>query len=180
MHISAPEVSFQGCLLSLPPHNANSAEPPIKAVGWYGRALPSSSLLWCLLILLFEPVTPLPCRGCTSIGAHGNNLLKDDRLSRGLGTPQDNRDQIKVWDKKLMTLAVSAADLQQVIVVLQLKVGENQGNGVSWLGQHRPGAVSVVVVLGRVIGSGDHPALAPQCPATPIIRCREQRRRTVM
>lgn len=76
--------------------------------------------------------------------------------------------------------AVSAADLQQVIVVLQLKVRENQGNGVSWLSQHGPGAVSVVVVLGRVIGSGDHPTLAPQCSTTPIICCREYRTETVV
>lgn len=71
--------------------------------------------------------------------------------------------------------ALGAADLQQVVVVLQLKVGENQGNGVSRLGQHGPGAVGVVVVLGRVVGSGDHPALAAQRPAAAVVRCRGEK-----
>lgn len=68
--------------------------------------------------------------------------------------------------------SLSAADLQQIIVVLQLKVGEHQGDGVSRLSQHGPGAVSVVVVLSWIIRGGDHPTLAPQCPATPVVGCR--------
>lgn len=68
--------------------------------------------------------------------------------------------------------SLCAADLQQVIVVLQLKVRENQGNCVSWLCQYSPGAVSIVVVLSWVIRGGDYATLTPQCPATPIIRCR--------
>lgn len=68
--------------------------------------------------------------------------------------------------------SVRAADLQQIVVILQLKVGEHQGDGVSRLGQHGPGAVGVVVVLSWIIRGGDHPTLAPQCPATTVIRCR--------
>lgn len=75
--------------------------------------------------------------------------------------------------------SVCTADLQQVVVVLQLKVRENQGDGVSGLGQHSPGAVSIVVVLGWIIGGGDHPTLAPQCPSTSIISCKEKKVRKV-
>lgn len=67
--------------------------------------------------------------------------------------------------------ALGAGDLQQVVVVLQLEVGEHQGDGVSRLGQHRPGAVGVVVVFCRVVGRRDGPALAPQGPAAAVIRC---------
>lgn len=67
--------------------------------------------------------------------------------------------------------ALGAGDLQQVVVVLQLEVGEHQGDGVSRLGQHRPGAVGVVVVFCRVVGRRDGAALAPQGPAAAIIRC---------
>lgn len=72
--------------------------------------------------------------------------------------------------------ALGPGDLQQVVVVLQLEVGEHQGDGVSWLGQHRPGAVGVVVVLGRVVGRRDGAALTPQGPAAAVIRCGWQKR----
>lgn len=71
--------------------------------------------------------------------------------------------------------ALGAGDLQQVVVVLQLEVGEHQGYGVSRLGQHRPGAVCVVVVLGRVVGCRDGAALTPQGPAATVVRCGWQR-----
>lgn len=72
--------------------------------------------------------------------------------------------------------ALGAGDLQQVVVVLQLEVREHQGDGVPWLGQHRPGAVGVVVVFGRVVGRGDGAALTPQGPAAAVVRCRKERR----
>lgn len=67
--------------------------------------------------------------------------------------------------------ALGASDLQQVVVVLQLEVGEHQGDGVSRLGQHRPRAVGVVVVFCRVVGRRDGAALTPQGPAAAVIRC---------
>lgn len=67
--------------------------------------------------------------------------------------------------------ALSAGDLQQVVVVLQLEVGEHQRDCVSRLGQHCPGAVGVVVVLCRVVGRRDGAALTPQGPAAAVIRC---------
>lgn len=67
--------------------------------------------------------------------------------------------------------ALGACDLQQVVVVLQLEVREDQGDGVSRLGQHRPGAVGVIVVLCRVVGRRDGATLTPQGPAAAVVRC---------
>lgn len=76
-----------------------------------------------------------------------------------------------LWKNSPLRGALSARDLQQVVVVLQLEVGEDQGDGVSRLGQHRPGAVGIVVVLCRVVGCRDGATLTPQGPATAVIRC---------
>ncbi|TNN88034.1 hypothetical protein EYF80_001615 [Liparis tanakae] len=102
--------------------------------------------------------------------------------SQGAARHNENQATLQSWCR-WTTIAVHGNSCHKddgVIVVLQLKVREDQGNGVSWLGQHSPGAVGIVVVLSWVIGGGDHTTLTPQCPATPIIRCREHRREKVL
>lgn len=63
------------------------------------------------------------------------------------------------------------ADLQEVVALLQLEVGEDQGDGVPGLGQDGPRAVGVVVVLRREVGAGDAAAGAPQGPPAGALGC---------
>lgn len=67
--------------------------------------------------------------------------------------------------------AFGPRDFQKVVTILQLEVNEDQGDGVSQLGQDSPGAVGVVVVLRGEVGAGDDAALAPQGPAAGVVRC---------
>lgn len=93
-------------------------------------------------------------------------------LLRGsLGVLHSPRAKCSAWEDSPLRGALGAGDLQQVVVVFQLEVGEHQGDGVSRLGQHRPGAVGVVVVFCRVVGRRDGAALTPQGPATAVVRC---------
>lgn len=72
--------------------------------------------------------------------------------------------------------AFGPRDFQEVITVLKLEVNEDQSDGVSQFGQDGPCAIGIVVVLRGEVGAGDDAALAPQCPATGIIRCRQEAR----
>lgn len=67
--------------------------------------------------------------------------------------------------------AFGPRDFQEVVPVLQLEVNEDQSDGVSQLGQDSPRAVGIVVVLQGEVGAGDDAALAPQGPATGVVRC---------
>lgn len=67
-----------------------------------------------------------------------------------------------------------AADLQEVVALLQLEVGEDQRDGVPGLGQHGPRAVGVVLVLGREVGAGDAAAGAPEGPPAGSLGCRDR------
>lgn len=87
------------------------------------------------------------------------------------------RGQERGWGQRLPEGgAFGPCDFQKVVPILQLEVNEDQSNGVSQLGQDGPGAVGVVVVLRREVGAGDDAALAPQGPATGIVRCGQERR----
>lgn len=72
--------------------------------------------------------------------------------------------------------AFGPRDFQEVVTILQLEVNEDQSDGVSQLGQDRPGAVGIIVVLRGEVGAGDDAALAPQGPATGIVRCGRETR----
>lgn len=56
---------------------------------------------------------------------------------------------------------LGAADLQEVVPLLQLEVGEHQRDGVPGLGQDGPRAVSVVLVFGGEVGAADSAARPP-------------------
>lgn len=72
--------------------------------------------------------------------------------------------------------AFGPRDFQEVITVLKLEVNEDQSDGVSQLSQDGPCAIGIVVVLRGEVGAGDDAALAPQGPATGIIRCGQEER----
>lgn len=67
--------------------------------------------------------------------------------------------------------AFGPRDFQKVVTILQLEVNKDQGDGVSQFGQDGPCAVGIVMILRGEVGAGDDAALAPQGPATGIVRC---------
>ena len=69
------------------------------------------------------------------------------------------------------------ADLQEVVALLQLKVGEDQGDGVPGLGQDGPRAVGIIFVLRREVGAGNAAACAPQGSPAGALGCKGQRER---
>lgn len=68
------------------------------------------------------------------------------------------------------------ADLQEIVALLQLEVGEDQRDGVPRLGQDGPGAVGVVPVLGGEVRAGDGAAGPPQSPSAGALRCGTEQR----
>lgn len=68
-----------------------------------------------------------------------------------------------------------AADLQEVVPILQLEVGEDQCNGVPRLGKDSPGAVSIVLVLRGEVWTGYGAAGPPQGASTGTFGCRDIR-----
>lgn len=71
--------------------------------------------------------------------------------------------------------SLRASDFQDIVSILQLKIHENQSNGVPGLGQDGPGAVCIVAILQGEVRAGDDPALAPQGPSAGIVSCNKTR-----